>query len=328
VLRRLVLAAAVLGVTAGCGSGGGDSTGAEPTPLGSGNPFQQRAQYDAPDPGLVSAAKQAAADGDQHASDVLNRLDGVPTGIWLTPERNPTPDDVAAYVSSIVAAAAGQDQVPVFVVYGVPDRDCTGGLSAGGLTTDTYGPWVDAVARAAGESSVVVLEPDALPGAVQCGVTDQRVPLLKQAVESLDDAGVTTYLDAGHSDWLPADQIAELLKQVGVAGVRGFSVNVSNYQPTSAETAYAEQLSGMLGGAHYIIDTGRNGLGAGAVTDWCNPSGQALGQEPGYVDDGTALDAYVWVKPPAESDGTCNGGPAAGQLWPQRAVELATAAGW
>ncbi|QIG41803.1 glycoside hydrolase family 6 protein [Nocardioides anomalus] len=327
-LRRLVLAAVVLGVTTGCGPGGDDPTPAEPTPLGSGNPFQERAQYDAPDPALVSAAKQAAADGDQHASDVLTRLDGVPTGIWLTPERSPTPDDVAAYVTEAVTAAADQDEVPVFVVYGVPDRDCTGGLSSGGLTAETYEPWVDAIAQAAGSSSVVVLEPDALPGAVQCGVADQRVPLLKQAVDALDHAGVMTYLDAGHSDWLPADQIAELLKQVGVASTRGFSVNVSNYQPTSAETAYAEQLSGMLGGAHYVVDTGRNGLGAGAVTDWCNPSGQALGREPGFIDDGTALDAYVWVKPPGESDGTCNGGPAAGQLWPQRAVELATAAGW
>ncbi len=57
-------------------------------------------------------------------------------------------------------------------------------------------------------------------------------------------------------------------------------------------------------------------------------TGQALGRSPGYVDDGTALDAYVWVKPPGESDGTCNGGPAAGQLWAERAYELAEAAGW
>jgi len=27
-------------------------------------------------------------------------------------------------------------------------------------------------------------------------------------------------------------------------------------------------------------------------------------QEPAPVDDGSALDAYVWVKPPGESDGT------------------------
>ncbi len=189
-------------------------------------------------------------------------------------------------------------------------------------------PWVRAIAEAAGDRSVAIVEPDALPGAVECGVVAERVPLLKQAVDALDQSGVTTYVDAGHSAWVPADEMAPLLMQVGVGSVRGFSTNVSNYQPTSAEAAYAQELSGLLGGAHYVVDTGRNGVGAGAVTEWCNPSGQALGREPAYVDDGTRLDAYVWVKPPAESDGACNGGPPAGALWPDRAVALATAAGW
>ena len=42
----------------------------------------------------------------------------------------------------------------------------------------------------------------------------------------------------------------------------------------------------------------------------------------------TALDALLWVKPPAESDGTCHGGPPAGDVWIDRALALATAAGW
>ena len=35
------------------------------------------------------------------------------------------------------------------------------------------------------------------------------------------------------------------------------------------------------------------------------------------------VDAYCWIKRPGESDGTCNGGPAAGGWWPDRALELA-----
>lgn len=325
--RRLALAVAVLGLSVAAGCGDPAQPEGAPPPL-SGNPFADRGQWNAPDPNLEAAAKQAAADGDQHSSEVLDRLDGVATGIWLTPEQHGTPTDVAAYVTGLVDQASAARETPVFVLYGVPGRDCTGGLSAGGLTPDTYVPWVQAIAGAAGDTSVAVLEPDALPSAVECGVADERVPLLKSAVDALDEAGVTTYVDAGHSAWVPADQIAELLMQVGVGSVRGFSTNVSNYQPTSAETAYAEQLSERLGGAHYVVDTGRNGLGGGAVTDWCNPPGQALGREPGFVDDGSGLDAYLWVKPPGESDGTCAGGPPAGQLWVQRAVELATAAGW
>jgi endoglucanase len=325
--RRLLLGAALLAVAIAVALAlhqrGGDDAAGDPA----GEPLASHGQYDGADPALVAAAEQAAADGDTRTSDLLTRLDGVPTGIWLTPERYPTPAAAAGFVGAVAGAAQGKDQTPVFVVYGVPGRDCTGGESSGGLSPEDYLPWVRAIAAAAGDTSVAVLEPDALAGAVQCGIVDARVALLGQAVDALRDAGVTTYVDAGHSSWVPADQIAPLLKRVGVETVRGFTTNVSNYQPTAAETAYAQSLSALLGGAHYLIDTGRNGAGA-AVTDWCNPSSQALGHAPGTVDDGTGLDGYLWIKPPGESDGLCNGGPSAGQVWPRRAVDLATAAGW
>jgi len=35
------------------------------------------------------------------------------------------------------------------------------------------------------------------------------------------------------------------------------------------------------------------------------------------------IDAYLWIKRPGESDGTCNGGPAAGGWWIAGALELA-----
>jgi len=320
--RRLTIAVAVLGVGVVAGCVHQQTTQSSPA-----NPFQARAQYDGADPALESAAADAAARGDTHASEVLTRLNDVPTGIWITPEEHPTPDDVGQFVAQVTREAALEDQTALLVVYGIPGRDCTGGQSSGGLTADGYEPWVQAIADEAGDSAVV-LEPDALPSAVQCGVQATRVPLLREAVTALDDAEVTTYVDAGHSAWIPVDQIADLLDQVGVGSVRGFTTNVANYQPLAAETAFADQLSERLDGAHYLIDTGRNGIGAGPVTDWCNPPGQALGHEPGYVDDDTPLDGYVWVKPPGESDGSCNGGPPAGQLWPERAVALATAAGW
>lgn len=38
-------------------------------------------------------------------------------------------------------------------------------------------------------------------------------------------------------------------------------------------------------------------------------------------------DAFLWVKRPGESDGTCHGGPPAGQFWGGYALELARAAG-
>jgi endoglucanase len=38
------------------------------------------------------------------------------------------------------------------------------------------------------------------------------------------------------------------------------------------------------------------------------------------------VDAFLWIKQPGESDGTCNGGPKAGSWWNDIAVELARAA--
>ncbi|MGW5026607.1 glycoside hydrolase family 6 protein, partial [Streptomyces albidoflavus] len=35
------------------------------------------------------------------------------------------------------------------------------------------------------------------------------------------------------------------------------------------------------------------------------------------------LDAYLWIKRPGESDGSCRGGPSAGTWWPEYALGLA-----
>lgn len=312
---------------AGCS--GSDPSEPDAAPSGSANVLAELPQTLVTNPRLTAGAMQAESDGDTQASDVLDRLAGVPTGIWLTPETYDA-EAVGPYVASVVADA-GTASVPVFVVYGIPDRDCTGEFSAGGLTVDTYLPWVQSIADAAGAASVAVLEPDALASSVSCTGDADRLRLLTEATSTLAAAGVTTYLDAGHSYWVPAAKMARLLTTIGVESVRGFATNVSNYQPLTREKAYAAQLSDLLDGAHYVIDTGRDGDPTGSaqpVDDWCNPPGQALGEAPGYVDDGSALDALLWIKPPAESDGPCHGGPDAGEIWVKRAVELGVSAGW
>ena len=73
---------------------------------------------------------------------------------------------------------------------------------------------------------------------------------------------------------------------------------------------------------HLVIDTSRNGNGPTADNAWCNPRGRAIGLRPQVVTDQPGVDAYLWTKKPGESDGTCNGGPAAGQFWVDVAKEL------
>ena len=41
------------------------------------------------------------------------------------------------------------------------------------------------------------------------------------------------------------------------------------------------------------------------------------------LDPGPAgIAAYLWIKDPGVSDGTCNGGPPAGDYWPRYALSL------
>lgn len=272
-----------------------------------------------------SAAAQAATTVMGNDRAVLERLAAVPTGIWLLPEKLPE-GKVGPYVRKLISAAQEKSQLPVFVIYGIPDRDCSGGYSKGGLSAREYLSWVREIAAAAKDTAVAILEPDALATAAECEQTDERVALIKEAVEILRRAGPTTYVDAGHADWIEPQQMAALLERVGIDKVRGFATNVAGYGASPDERIYGDAVSGALRGAHYVIDSGRNG--AGSTGEWCNPPGSALGDEPGFVNDGSAQDAYLWVKPPGESDGECQGGPAAGTWWTTNALDLAANAGW
>ena len=284
------------------------------------NPFRDRPPLAAEDTAASAAASTATGDDQQ----LLERLAAVPQGVWLTPESYPL-DQVGAVVARVSGEGERAGRTPVFVVYGITDRDCSGGESSGGLPPDQYVQWVDRIAAAISARAVAIVEPDALATAAECGQGQQRSDLLRRAVDVLVRSDATVYLDAGHANWTDPSAMASMLVEAGVGQARGFSTNVSGYESESAERAYAEAISAMLDGAHYVIDTGRNG--AGSNGQWCNPDGRALGREPQASDEG-ALDAYLWVKPPGESDGTCGGGPVAGAFWVERALALARAAGW
>ena len=290
------------------------------------NPLAGQVLYADPDSTAnVAAAAAATADPESAAAATLARIAEQPAAIWLLPERYPLAT-VQADVTAIATAAAAAGQTPVFVIYGIPNRDC-GNFSAGGLSETDYPTWVSAIATALTLTpSVVILEPDALALATECGNVEQRVQQIKQGVATLAPTIATVYLDAGHSDWLNPATTADLLNRAGVAEVRGFATNVSNYNDSAAEQSYGEAVSALTGDAHFVVDTSRNGLGSNG--EWCNPPGRALGATPAATTDGGLRDADLWVKEPGESDGTCNNGPAAGEWWNERALQLAAAAGW
>ena len=224
------------------------------------------------------------------------------------------------------------------MLYNLPNRDC-GNYSKGGATGgERYKRWIDGIRKAVGKRrAVAVLEPDGLGLLDKClAPADQqeRLGLLRYAVHALESLpAAAVYIDGGHDAWLPAEEIAKRLKQAGIDEATGFALNTSNYRATDNLIAYGTAVSALLGGKHFIIDTGRNGNGPSTANpdseaSWCNPSGRALGVRPTTNTGNSVVDAFFWVKPPGESDGACNGGPRAGVFWPDYALGLAKRARW
>lgn len=246
--------------------------------------------------------------------------------------------DVGNAVRTIVDKAQQQDAWPVLVAYMIPYRDC-GLHSAGGLEASKYLPWITDVANAVGNrKAIVILEPDAVPGLVQkqdngamClspELRNERMSLIKSAIGILKKKpNLKVFIDAGHSAWLSADEAATLLKQVGISDADGFALNTSNYQSTPANIAYGQKIRSQVGNKSFLVDTSRNGIDPNGNTEWCNPRNRALGRVPTFDTGIDGVAAFIWGKRPGESDGSCNGGPAAGSWWREIAIELAKNAG-
>ena len=81
-------------------------------------------------------------------------------------------------------------------------------------------------------------------------------------------------------------------------------------------------MSKRTGGARFVVDTSRNGLGSTDSREWCNPPGRALGTPPTADTGDPLVDGHLWIKRPGESDGLCNSGPPAGVFWPEYALDL------
>ncbi|KAF2461330.1 glycoside hydrolase family 6 protein [Lineolata rhizophorae] len=205
-------------------------------------------------------------------------------------------------------------------------------------------PIAEIISRYPGIPMALVIEPDSLPNLVtnadlqtcQDSASAYREGVA-YALEQLNFDNVVMYLDAGHGGWLGwddnlepgAQEIADAYQRAGspsqvmgvasnVAGWNAFSMNPGEFanaddaQWNSAqdEQRYAELFSplleqnGMPG--QFIVDTGRNAVQGlrDEWGDWCNVDGAGFGVRPTSDTGDSNVDAFVWVKPGGESDGT------------------------
>jgi endoglucanase len=285
-------------------------------------PFSGRRFYVDPD---SAARRQADAWRASRPADAaqMDKIAAQPQAAWFGGWNA----DVAGDVRALADRAQAAGRVPVVVAYNIPQRDC-GAYSAGGASSESaYKSWVRGLADGIGtRTAAVILEPDALAGLDCLSATDRdrRLALLRDAVAVLSaHPGLSVYLDGGHAGWQTATEMAARLRSAGVADAQGFVLNVSNFISSADNAAYGAQVAAQTDGKHFVIDTSRNGLGAAPGGAWCNPAGRALGLRPTDATGVSRQDASLWIKHPGESDGACNGGPAAGQWWADYALGLA-----
>ena len=260
-----------------------------------GNPLAGHAFYVDP----ISKAMIAARNANPPSAE-LTAVANTPQAYWL--DQAFSAGTVGGTVARLAGAAqaAGAMPIPTLTLSGTVTAEAS--LPVGSATAAGYREWIDSIAAGLGSSpAAIILEPDALAMA-DCLSGDQRqerFDLIRYVVETLTrDPGAAVYVDAGHSRWVSAETMADRLNQVGVGQARGFSLNTTNYYSTDEEIGYGEAISGMTNGAHYVIDTSRNGAGPAPEhpLSWCNPDGRALGTPPTTDTAGAHADAYLWIK--------------------------------
>ncbi|KAF9036906.1 glycoside hydrolase family 6 protein, partial [Hymenopellis radicata] len=189
-----------------------------------------------------------------------------------------------------------------------------------------------------------IIEPDSLPNLVtnsnlttcQNSASGYRDGVA-YAFQQLNLPNVAMYVDAGHGGWLGWDanlqpgatELSNVYKAAGSpSSLHGISTNVAGwnawiknpgefendpdgqYDKCQDEQRYVTIFGGYLANAgmpnHAIVDTGRNAVQGlrDAWGDWCNVNGAGFGVRPTADTGETLADAFVWVKPGGESDGT------------------------
>ncbi len=247
-----------------------------------------------------------------------------PQALWITDYYSKK--KVRKAVRAYTDRANRANKTPMVALYAIPGRDC-GLHSAGGFKAKVYKAWVKQVVRGLrGQHAIAVVEPDAVAFLGDCDGQGNRAKLLRTTTRQLTRARVWTYLDAGHAGWHSPPVIAQRLQRSGIRHARGFSLNVGNFVRTGTERAYAVRVNRELRklgirGKRYVIETARNGAGEAPDLQVCNPPHARIGRKPALVFK-RALDGYLWIKHPGESDGPCNGGPASGEWWPDGALRL------
>ena len=193
-----------------------------------GNFFDGASFYVNPD---YAAKVEAAAEQSPANASQFRKVEAYPTAIWL--------DSIAAakeaprYLDAAAAQqkASQQPVVAVFVLYDMPNRDCSAASSAGELAVESGGEgryqrdYVDEIAKAFAAHPTVkivgVVEPDSLANLAtnmavkKCQAAEAVYrDSIAYAIKTLAMPNVSLYLDAAHAGWIGWDHNRPIIAKI------------------------------------------------------------------------------------------------------------------
>ncbi|GAB9474602.1 hypothetical protein Gpo141_00011722 [Globisporangium polare] len=263
-------------------------------------------------PGTYAAAKTTYPD----AAFAISELEKHTIATWYS-DRN---GDYASTAKELVTSCPDSSRLSV-VVYGLPNKDCDAGYSAGGSNKNAgdYSNYINTLSGIIGQRKVMyILEPDAvglLAKTGGCAESNGYKANLQTAVKILSsNPNAEIYLDVGY--WTlqygsSTSIVASLVRDIAAAGrVKGITLNTSNYRSNSELATLCSNFQGAIGNGdmHCIFDTSRNYNGSPSSNEWCNTKSAGIGKVPTSDTGLSNVDYFIWIKPPGESDGTCDSG--------------------
>lgn len=249
-----------------------------PEPTIFGNPYNAFAEADDfyvfPDyqKQVKSSYDQLIAEGETEVAEIVAKVARYPTPTWLA---NTQASKLVPKVLSQVTEqmkATGKKILTAFIIYNLPNRDCSAVASRGELGIEhlgVYKEWIDEIAGyfAAHEGPIVaIIEPDALGNMVSnsnselCAEAfDTQMEAIVYAIKKLSLPNVSVYQDVAQVGWLGwtgnmnllVPILEQILNKVGTGVLRGFSSNISNNQPLVKPDPPEATLSGNKSQSEY-----------------------------------------------------------------------------
>jgi len=217
-----------------------------------------------------------------------------PSAFWITNY------DSLQLLQKLMKISAKKNSYFLLVQYIIPKRDREGFSRGGCPNTDLYIKYVKKISLIINNKpTIMIVEPDELSFDIP------QLDLILFAVKEFREKCplIKIFIDSGHPKWKSIPVIVERLKKAGINYADGISINVSSFNQTISCLEYGNGIVKHFPNKKFIVDTSRNGGRIPTYPDIFDPKGIRVGIKPTFITGNPNCFAFLWVKPPGESDG-------------------------